>query len=227
VQEPQPKPDAGPTKEELDKLAKQAAADAAKEKKEKLPDPAQSFYPGMGVDLNINFLNGGQSDQFEMALGGIHIGLCRFKRLTYCGIGTMFVISAGGKDRADGSKGERFVIVSPLTFSAEKHIGVTIYPYWDPSRSHKSIGVAGGFSLIWKQWGGNLRPQKEKTEVTVTTFDTKPTTTTESKPVGESLADDKAKQVPNQAVASGSEASPPEAKKHSAWVRIFTLGLVR
>jgi hypothetical protein len=148
----------GPSKEELDRLQQQAARAA---ESAKLPDPARSFEPGAGLDIRVDFLHGGYSNRkLEVGLFGINMQLCRIKRVSFCGIGTVLMITSGA-DESNGNKDIRFVLTSPLSFNADEDRAWTVYPFWDPVNNNR-FGMAGGISFNWMQLLGKLRPGKPK-----------------------------------------------------------------
>jgi hypothetical protein len=159
--QPPPSPpttDPGPTKEQLDKIAQSAVTSSPSPDAPKPPQPALSFEPGWGLDLRADFLHagGGSSRKLEVGLFGFNATFCRIKRVSLCGVGTVLMITSGA-DESSGNQDIRFVLTSPVSYSAEKHAAWSIYPYWDPANGKDRFGVGGGFSFNWKQLFGKLR----------------------------------------------------------------------
>jgi hypothetical protein len=157
-QQPTDKPDAGPTKAELD--AAEAAASTNKP-----PPPPLSFKRGFGVDIYADFLQGGYSDELEIGLGGIRFSLCRAGTFSFCSIGAMFSVRAGGGTGGGSDKGgERFVFTFlSLTRGSTKYVNWTISPFWDPFGKGKKFGVLGGWSFTAFRSGAE--PEKEITVI--------------------------------------------------------------
>lgn len=124
------------------------------------PEPALRYEPGLGVLIAANFLQGGgsQASNLEIGLLGAHLGgPFRVNEWAFGGLGFMFSIPADGKSE----RNPRVCLTVPLvSMATTKHSAWSVSLLVDPWDSKVKFGAVGGFSFIWKQQSGKLRPPK-------------------------------------------------------------------